>query len=143
MEFDINSLIIAITLVIIAGILYKLYLDSLNMKLSAANEQAAIKHGYYSQLGRLGNEKRWGKQSEPEPEEAPAIGAWVEELANIAGFNVDLLFQDEMPTEIQQFLPAIKGFIESGGLDRLKSQIGTQSNQNTGPQTGPDGTLYI
>lgn len=88
-------------------------------------EERMAKTGYYRWMGAKGLEARYGKKKSEEEEESPDLGAWVVELANMAGINPDVFFDDEMPNEFKTFIPAIKGFLESGGLEKLKGQMGS------------------
>jgi hypothetical protein len=68
--------------------------------------------------------------------EQPQLGAWVEDLGKMFGFEPELLFDDDMPDEVKRLLPLAKGFIESGGLAKLLSGA-QQQQQPTMP--GGDG----
>jgi len=55
------------------------------------------------------------------------LGEWVEELGESLGFDPLLLFENEMPAEVKSLLPLAKGFIESGGLNKLLKKEGSES----------------
>jgi len=52
-------------------------------------------------------------------DEIATLGPWVEKLLEDFGVDPDVLFNEEMPPELAQALPFIKGFIQSGGLVKL------------------------
>ncbi len=51
------------------------------------------------------------------PSEHPA---WLTELIETLGADTSILDNDEMPELLEQFLPTIQGFLDGGGLDKLK-----------------------
>lgn len=52
-------------------------------------------------------------------EDADALGAWVGPLLEEFGVDPDVLFDDEMPDQLKSLLPLAKGFLKSGGLQKL------------------------
>ena len=52
------------------------------------------------------------------------LGKWVYELGETFGFDVEMLFEDEIPPEVQRLLPLAKGFLDSGGLQKLQALAG-------------------
>ena len=73
----------------------------LNLKKTEAARRAASR-GSSSQRGQVGG-------GGPE---------WLFDVAEELGLG-DYLDSDEMPPELARFMPAIKGFIESGGLQKF------------------------
>lgn len=47
------------------------------------------------------------------------IADWVPQLLEQFGVDPDVIFQDEMPAELKTLVPLAKGFIQSGGLQKL------------------------
>ena len=47
--------------------------------------------------------------------------AWLADLIESLGADASILDDDEVPEIIEQFMPAIQGFIDGGGLAKLKS----------------------
>lgn len=59
------------------------------------------------------------KQSRIEQNDTSDLGNWVPELLNSFGISPEILFADEMPAELKKLLPLAKGFIDSGGVQKL------------------------
>jgi hypothetical protein len=47
------------------------------------------------------------------------IAPWASELLSTLGVSPEVLFEDEMPAELKAFMPAIKGFIQGGGIQKI------------------------
>jgi hypothetical protein len=56
------------------------------------------------------------KTPQGEPQE---LGGWVPQLLESFGVDEDVLFEEDMPEELRTLLPLAKGFIQSGGLEKL------------------------
>ena len=63
------------------------------------------------------------KQSRIEENQTSDLGSWVPELLSSFGVSSDILFSDEMPPELKKLLPLAKGFIESGGVQKLLAGV--------------------
>lgn len=50
--------------------------------------------------------------------------AWLLDLLGNLGVDESILDSDDMPDELTQFMPMIQGFLDSGGLDKLKAASG-------------------
>lgn len=59
-----------------------------------------------------------GRIQEQEQESAE-LGPWVGQLMEEFGVDPDVLFDDEMPEQLKSLLPIAKGFVKSGGLEKL------------------------
>lgn len=59
------------------------------------------------------------KQSRNEENAASDLGSWVPELLQTFGISSDILFSEEMPSELKKLLPLVKGFVDSGGVQKL------------------------
>jgi hypothetical protein len=66
---------------------------------------------------------------QPQDDESAELGPWVGPLLEEFGVDPDTLFEEEMPAELKTLLPLAKGFIKSGGLQKLLAN---------GQQTPPD-----
>jgi hypothetical protein len=56
---------------------------------------------------------------EEEEGEAEDLADWVPKLLQEFGIDPEVLFEEEMPEELKTLLPLAKGFINSGGLNKL------------------------
>jgi len=63
------------------------------------------------------------KQSRIEESAASDLGSWVPELLQTFGISSDILFSDEMPTELKKLMPMVKGFVDSGGVQKLLAGV--------------------
>ena len=100
------------TVILMSGLLIFIFITSKN----------AIKMQEFAEKQRLSDIRRKAAESRYAPGNSQEdVGAWVSELANAAGFDVSMLFEDEIPPALVKFLPMIKGFIEGGGLKKLMS----------------------
>ncbi|MCK9437352.1 MAG: hypothetical protein M0Q12_09110 [Synergistaceae bacterium] len=129
MEF--LDFVVIMTAIILTVILIWMRMASSNaLKLQEFAEKARI-----AEIRRKAADTRYGKSNEPE------VGAWVEELAQTAGFDVSQLFQDDMPPEIAKLLPIAKGFIESGGLQKLLGAADGPAQPGQQPPGGNQGCI--
>jgi len=64
-------------------------------------------------------------------EEINNLGPWVADLLESLGADPEVLFEEEMPEELARLLPLAKGFLKSGGLEKLMKGPG-------GPPEGGD-----
>ena len=60
--------------------------------------------------------------------EVGEVGAWLPKLLEDFGIDPEVILEDEMPEELRSILPLAKGFINSGGLQKL-----LQGAQGGGP----------
>lgn len=128
---DTLEFVCLMTVILFAGLLIWLKMASSNaIKLQEFAEKARI-----AEIRRKAADSRYGRSAEPE------VGAWVEELAQAAGFDVAQLFQDDIPPEIAKLLPIAKGFIESGGLQKLLGGSGGQETGGSQPPGGNQGCI--
>jgi len=52
------------------------------------------------------------------------VGDWVPELLDSLGLDPQVIFEEEMPEELEQYLPAIKGFLDnSGGIEGVAAKL--------------------
>jgi len=63
------------------------------------------------------------RASRIEQESTSDVGNWVPELLNSFGISPEIIFQDEMPAELKKLLPLAKGFIDSGGVQKLLAGV--------------------
>jgi len=59
--------------------------------------------------------------------EGGELGDWVGDLGESLGFDPAMLFEDEMPPELKAVMPLVKGFVSSGGLDKLLKKEGSEA----------------
>lgn len=59
-----------------------------------------------------------------------AAPEWLYDVAEELGLG-EYLEQDEMPPELVKFMPMIKGFVESGGLQRIMAAGGKPGNEQS------------
>lgn len=103
------------TLILVSGLL-------VFVKISATN---AIKMQEFADKARLAKIRQDSAMARyRKDDQEPELGAWVTELAQSAGFDVEKLFSDEMPPEVAKLLPIAKGFLEGGGLKKLLGGTG-------------------
>ena len=71
-------------------------------------------------------------------EPVPAdVGAWVMDLAQMAGVDPQAIFDDEMPPELARLIPLAKGFLDSGGLQKILAASGKPAEPGPVMQGGP------
>jgi hypothetical protein len=59
--------------------------------------------------------------------EVAEVGEWLPKLLESFGIDPEVILEDEMPEELRAALPFIKGYLGSGGLQKLLQ--GTQGAQ--------------
>jgi len=125
MEF--LDFVLGLVLILVSGLLIWLKMASSN----------AIKLQEFAEKARLSEIRRKASSARYEQHGSAEVGAWVSELAQVAGFDVEQLFQDEIPPEVAKLLPLAKGFLESGGLQKLLGSTGNSSPQEAGGLKAP------
>jgi len=101
----------------------------------AANRYKAQKDAKISAQNRIAAQQRGkGKNDRNPVQDAVVLGAWVDQLADTFGFDPAVLFEDEMPDEVSRLLPLAKGFMDSGGLQKLLGSAGAQQQLPDAPQ---------
>jgi len=53
------------------------------------------------------------------PTASGEVGAWLPALLDQFDIDPDVLLEDEMPEELVRIMPLVKGFLKSGGLEKL------------------------
>lgn len=76
------------------------------------------------------------KTAKPAAKSENEVPEWLYEVLDQFGVSEDILDQDEMPPELKRLLPLAKGFIESGGLQKLLGASGNTENLPAGPDQG-------
>lgn len=108
--------------------------DNANRYKAQKDSQIAQQNRKAAQIrGEQYAEKRRGKTPVETLADVVEVGKWVYDLAETFGWDPELLFQDEMPDDVARILPAAKGFIESGALQRLLG-----SGKTPGESTPPE-----
>lgn len=109
---DTNTLYLIVSLTCLACVAYGIHrisavkLRELDRKIADSRKMAAVRSG-----GQ--NSRVQGQNVQP-----GGIPAWLEDVAEQLGVE-EYLDQDEMPPQLAKLLPIAKGFIESGGLEKL------------------------
>lgn len=70
------------------------------------------------------------------PAAAADVGPWVKGLMEEFGIDEEVLFDDEMPEELERLMPLIRGFVKGGGLERILGSGG--SGGAPGYEPGPN-----
>ena len=72
---------------------------------------------------------------------APAVAApaadlpdWIPDLLESFGVDPAVLSEDEMPAELAALLPVARGFVSSGGLDRLGAGASSPASSPPAPE---------
>lgn len=87
----------------------------ISAKDAAMREQARQKARISAQNSRAARMKG----SASSPVSGDDVGPWVADLLSEFGVDPDVLFEDEMPRELQALIPVARGFIQGGGLQKL------------------------
>jgi len=81
---------------------------------------ALVLRSYYGAKAALSRKMSAIRASKTvKPAASSTMPEWVPNLLEELGVGAEVLDSDEMPPELAKFMPVIKGFIESGGLERL------------------------
>lgn len=99
----------------------------------AANRYKAQKEARISAQNRYAAQQKGKGKNRDIVQDTMVLGAWVDQLGQTFGFDPAVLFDDEMPEEVARLLPLAKGFIDSGGLQKLLSG-GQQQQQPAAEQ---------
>ena len=105
---DFLEFVCVMTMILTSGVLLFVYISTKNV----------IKMEELAEKQRISRERSKAAKSryeQPEDDLAP----WVGELVGALGISPEVLFEDEMPKELAAFMPALKGFIQGGGLQKL------------------------
>ena len=70
---------------------------------------------------------------------AGEVPDWLYDVLDQFGVSEDILDSEEMPPELKKLLPLAKGFIESGGLQKVLGVSGSSENSPAGPGSGEGG----
>jgi hypothetical protein len=81
------------------------------------------------------NAQQKGKQK-IEVQEPDQVGNWLPELLDGFGIDPEVIFQDEMPKELQTFLPLIKSYVNAqGGIGGIAQKLQNGQVPDQGSQT--------
>lgn len=108
------------TLILVSGLL-------IFVKMSTTN---ALKMEEYAEKRRKSEQAAKAAKARYEGPQESDIAPWAAELISGLGLSPEALFSEEIPPEVAAFLPAIKGFLGSGGGEKILSALkGTQQEQ--------------
>ena len=63
------------------------------------------------------------KASRNEQIDSSDVSPWVNELLSNFGISPEVLFEDEMPAELKRLLPLVKGFVQTGGIQKVLGAV--------------------
>jgi len=118
MYMDSFEFTLGILIILISGVLIYSWIK---MRTKIAEAKLAEEIKVSQEKRRIASLKY--KQSRNEQESASDLGTWVPELLSSFGVSPDILFSDEMPQELKKLLPLVKGFVDSGGVQKLMAGV--------------------
>lgn len=117
--------VIVMSALIIAGTVVFRYIS---MK-DAAVRYKAQKEAQISAKNRIAAQQKGKPKPRDIVQDTLVLGSWVNDLADTFGFDPAMLFDDEMPPEVAKLVPLAKGFLDSGGLQKLLAMAGSPGSQ--------------
>jgi len=112
---DLLEFLVVLAGLVLAGVLMNRYMTMKDNQFRAK---------LISDSRKRNKEIKMKQQNAPERSSQGDVGDWVPDLLDSLGLDPNVIFEEEMPEDLEQFLPAIKGFLDSsGGIEGVAAKI--------------------